>query len=201
MPHAPLEFYFDFSSPYSYLAAQTIDALAGEHDRRVTWRPIMIGAIFKHTGAQPLMDVPLKGAYARHDLARSARRLDVPFTMPAKFPLIALNAARGFYWLEAHDAAAAKRFAHAVYRAYWGEGRTVETPEQVAAIADNIGLDGAALAAAVTEPAIKERLRHATEAARAAGVFGVPTVIVAGEPFWGYDRFADLRAWLEHGGW
>ena len=81
-----LDFYFDFSSPYGYLAATRIAALAARHRRRVTWRPILLGPMFKAAGTAPLMSVPLKGPYSARDLLRTARFLQIPFMQPAEFP-------------------------------------------------------------------------------------------------------------------
>jgi hypothetical protein len=83
MPQA-VEFYFDFSSPYGYFAAAKIDALAARHGRSTIWRPILLGAVFKITGQQPLTTIPLKGSYAVHDLKRSARWFELPFRMPSQ---------------------------------------------------------------------------------------------------------------------
>jgi 2-hydroxychromene-2-carboxylate isomerase len=83
----PIDFYFDFSSPYGYLASTQIDGLAAKHGRAVTWRPILLGAVFKITGGQPLATIPLKNSYSAHDMARSARLLNVPFKLPTKFPV------------------------------------------------------------------------------------------------------------------
>ncbi|MBI4741684.1 MAG: DsbA family protein, partial [Betaproteobacteria bacterium] len=69
----PLDFTFDFSSPYGYLASEKIDALAGKYGRKVRWHPILLGVVFKATGATPLTQAPLKGEYSLHDFSRSAR--------------------------------------------------------------------------------------------------------------------------------
>ena len=71
---APIDFYFDFSTPYGYLAAERIDALAAKHGRSVTWRPMQLGDAFKLTGGQPLPSIPMKGEYATRDFLRSARQ-------------------------------------------------------------------------------------------------------------------------------
>ncbi len=81
----PIDFYFDYSSPYAYIAAQQIETLAARHGRSVDWHPILLGAIFPTTGGMPLVDIPLKGDYSRHDFARSARFAGVPFSMPPVF--------------------------------------------------------------------------------------------------------------------
>ena len=79
---APIEFYFDFSSPFGYLASEKIDALAAKHGREVLWRPFLLGATFKTTGLGPLVSVPMKGEYSKHDFIRSARLYGVTFKLP-----------------------------------------------------------------------------------------------------------------------
>ena len=80
--NAPIDFYFDFSSPYGYLAAQKIEALAAKYGRAVNWRPMLLGVAFKVTGGSPLPSVPLKGDYSKRDFLRSARFHGVPFREP-----------------------------------------------------------------------------------------------------------------------
>src|SRR5262249_3981008 len=96
----PIDFYFDFSSPYGYLPSTQIDALAARHGRSVAWRPFLLGAAFKLTGQRALTEQPLRGDYARRDFARSARLLKLPFILPQPFPFFALAASRAFYWLQ-----------------------------------------------------------------------------------------------------
>jgi 2-hydroxychromene-2-carboxylate isomerase len=197
----PLEFYFDFSSPYGYIASTQIDALAARHGRGVTWKPILLGAIFKVSGQSPLASQPLRGPYALHDFDRSARRLGVPFKLPDPFPFASLAAARAVYWLDETDPQKAKGLAQAVYHAAFGEGRDVRDPDAVADLAAGIGLDRDATLAAIQEPRVKERLRAEVDAAIARGVFGSPFIFVDGEPFWGSDRLAQVEDWLTRGGW
>lgn len=197
---APLEFYFDFSSPYSYLASEKIDQLAARFGRKVRWRPVLLGVIFKHTGAAPLTEVPLKGAYSKRDMARSARFMDVPFVMPTKFPLATQNAARAYYWLHDHDCAKARAFAHAVFRALYIADRDVSSPEVVLDLAAKLGIDTAACAAAMADEKYKQRLRDEVDAALNKGVFGAPFIICDGEPFMGADRLSQLEHWLTTGG-
>jgi len=197
----PIDFYFDFSSPYGYLASTRIDAVAARHGRTVTWRPFLLGVAFKATGQTPLAEQPLRGPYSLRDFARSARLLGVPFTLPTPFPFASLAACRTYYWLVDRDAGKAKALAHAVYRAAFGEGRDVRAVDAVAGIAQGIGIDPAAVKAACDDPAVKEKLKAATDAAIAGGVFGSPFVIVDGEPFWGHDRLEQVDRWLSTGGW
>ena len=134
----PIEFWFDFSSPYSYLASELIDELAAKHGRKVKWRPMMLGAAFKASGLPLLITVPLKGEYSKRDFDRSARFLGIPYKFPSKFPLATLAAARGYYWLHGEDCAKAREFAHAVFRAYWVDGRDISELPVVLEIVDQL---------------------------------------------------------------
>src|SRR5687768_16591972 len=148
---APIDFYFEFASPYGYLASTQIDAIGARHGRAVAWHPIMLGAAFKETGAKPLTETPLKGPYLLHDAPRFARLLGVPFTAPPVMPANSLAASRACIWLEANDPALARRLAQAVLHAHWGEGRDIGAPEQVAEIAAPLGIGRDALLAAVAD--------------------------------------------------
>jgi len=196
----PIDFYFDFSSPYSYLASEMIDELAAKYAREVSWRPILLGAAFQKSGLPLLVTVPLKGEYSLRDFDRSARFYGIPFKFPANFPLATQSAARGYYWLQAQDTKKARAFAHAVFRAYWVDGRDVSALGVVQEIAAGLGIDREALAEAVAAPELKDRLKSETDGAIAKGMFGAPYLIVDGEPFWGADRLPQLEKWLATGG-
>ena len=197
----PIDFYFDFSSPYGYFASTKVDDLAAKHGRSVVWRPILLGAVFKITGQQPLPTIPLKGSYAAHDLARSARLLKVPFKLPTKFPIGATAPSRAFYWVGDKDSALARKLAQALYHAYFAEDRDISNPEVTGNVAAKLGVDKGELTQALAEPAVKERLRIEVDAAIERGVFGSPYIVVDGEPFWGSDRLDQVEKWLQTGGW
>ncbi|WP_207484266.1 2-hydroxychromene-2-carboxylate isomerase [Arenibaculum pallidiluteum] len=192
----PLEFYFDFASPYGYLAATQVDAMAARHGRTVAWRPVLLGAIFKLTGMRPVVEQPLRREYLLRDAGRFARLLGVPLTVPPVVPANPLVASRAFWWLHDRDEAAAARFARAIYDAHWGQGRDISPSEAVLAIAAEQGLDTVALRDGVSDGAVKARLRAETERAIARGVFGAPFLFVDGEPFWGADRLDQVERWM-----
>jgi 2-hydroxychromene-2-carboxylate isomerase len=198
---ADIDFYFDFSSPYGYLASKRIDAIAAEFGRGVRWRPILLGAVFKITGQTPLIGQALRGPYHARDLARTARRLGVAFRLPQPFPFASVAAARAFYWLEQSNPRRAIDYAKVVFDTVFGDGLAVVTPAEAAQVGERIGLDGAALTAGMADSVVKERLRREVEAAIERGVFGSPFIFVDGEPFWGNDRLADVAEWLRSGGW
>ena len=197
----PIDFYFDFSSPYGCFAAAQIEDIATRHGRSVTWRPILLGAVFKVTNQQPLATIPLKGDYMERDLERTARLLSLPFKRPSKFPISTTAAARAFYAVVDKDQALAKRLASALYAAYFSQDRDISSPAVTLDVAAELGIDREALERALNDNAIKDRLRREVDAAISRGVFGSPYIVIDGEPFWGSDRLDQVERWLSTGGW
>lgn len=197
----PIDFYFEFSSPYGYIASQLADDFEKRVGRPLTWRPILLGAVFKHTGQAPLVEVPLKGEYSKHDFTRSARFHRVPYRHPEKFPIGTVAAMRAFYWAHDRDPRQAQALAKALYRAFFADGRDISAPAAVIEIAASVGIDAAALAAALEDPQLKDRAKREVDAAIARGVFGSPYLVIDGEPFWGVDRMAMAEEWVRTGGW
>ena len=194
---APLEFWFDFSSPYGYLAAQRIEALAARHGRGVDWRPMLLGVVFKATGAAPLTEVPIKGPYSKRDFQRSARFHGIDeFRMPSRFPIPTQAAGRILLWAKSRDASSAAGVARALLRAYWVDDRDISDPDVAAAAAGAAGLDVAAARAAVDDPVWKDALKREVAIGVERGVFGSPFVFADDEPFWGLDRFDQLDWFL-----
>ena len=197
----PIDFYFEFSSPYGYIASNLVDDLEKRTGRAVTWRPMLLGPVFKITGQPPLVDIPIKGEYAKRDFPRTARLHQVAYNHPAKFPIGTVAALRAFYWQSDRDPMQARALAKALYKAYFVEGVDISAPAAVVDIAASAGVDRASLMAALEDPAIKERAKREVDSAVAAGVFGSPFFIVDGEPFWGCDRMPMLEDWIRRGGW
>jgi len=197
----PIQFYYDFASPYGYMAATKISALAAKHGRSVEWKPILLGVVFKITGGVPLPSAPLKGDYSRRDMERSARLSGIPFKLPGKFPIAGQSPSRIIYSLESQGRARQEELTLALYHAYMVEDRDISSPETAADVAAARGLDRQKVLDAIADPVMKEKLKTETEAAIARGVFGSPYVIVDGEPFWGFDRLEQVDRWLQCGGW
>ncbi|SOZ14800.1 putative thioredoxin oxidoreductase [Cupriavidus taiwanensis] len=195
---AAIDFYFDFSSPYGYFASTRIDDLAQKYGRNVAWHPILLGVVFKTTGASPLPQLPLKGDYSWRDFERTARFHGIEYKRPTHFPLPTTHAARAMLWLQNHhgdDLAAA--FARSVYRALFVDDINIAEPAEIMKLAEPLGVDVQALDAGATSYQIKDQLKAEIEVAMAKGVFGSPFVIVDGEPFWGFDRFDQVEAHLK----
>jgi 2-hydroxychromene-2-carboxylate isomerase len=184
-----LDFHYDFSCPYAYLASTQIDALAARTGADLVYQPMLLGGVFRALGGPDTPSLnPAKARLNLLDMHRWAEHLGVPLVMPPTHPnrtVLALRAALA-------AGAALPRASHALFRAYWAEGRDLAQPEVVRAALDGAGLDGAALVARAEDPAIKDELRARTDAAVARGVFGAPACVVTvgdhSELYWGQDR-------------
>ena len=196
-----VDFYFEFSSPYGYIATQLAEDFEKRIGRPLRWRPILLGPVFKLTGQAPLSEIPMKGEYSKRDFPRSARMHKVAYAHPPRFPIGTVAAMRAFYWLSDRDPAAARRLAKALYKAYFVDGTDISSPQAVVDVAKTVPVDGAELAAALDDPALKARAKKEVDEAIHAGVFGSPFFIVDGEPFWGVDRMPMLEEWIRSGGW
>ncbi|MCB9594888.1 MAG: 2-hydroxychromene-2-carboxylate isomerase [Sandaracinaceae bacterium] len=179
-----IDFSFDFISPYAYLAWTQVHAVADRHGAAVRPVPILFAGLLNHWGHKGPAEIPPKRVYVFKDSFRRAARLGVPYGPPPSHPFNPLLALR-----VVHAAGMNRELIDALFAATWGEAphKGLEHPEVVAGCADAVGLDGAALLERATDPAIKAAVRDATEAAVRAGVFGVPTMSVGEEHFWGVD--------------
>lgn len=197
----PIDFYFDFSSPYGYLAAEMIEELGQRCGRAVNWHPILLGVVFKATGGQPLTMAPMKGPYSENDFRRSAAFYGVPYNAPSVFPIAGQNPSRAVLWMQNNHPAHAKKFALELYRAFFRGDRDISKLDVVGDIAAGLGYGADDVIAATQNDEIKNQLKANVEAAIAKGVFGSPFFIVDGESFWGADRLPMLEQWIKRGGW
>ena len=195
----PIDFYFDFSSPYSYIASEWIDALEARHGRTVNWKAILLGATFQAAELKSPVSYPIKREYSLHDFERSARFAGVPLKNPDKFPIPTQNAARVFWWLADQGGDRATQWARNCLRAYFARGVDLSDPQQLRQLAEDFGIGADAAESVWNDAAWKLRLKQENEAAIAAGVFGAPFFMVDGEPFWGNDRRPQIERWLEKG--
>ena len=196
---APIDFYFDFSSPYGYLASEQIEALAARHGRAVMWHAIVLDAQFQPQGGVKIPLALLRTEYARRDCERSAAFLGLPYQTPSPYPVHTEHAARAFQWLSDRNPDEARAFAHGVFRAYFVEGRNIAEVAVLLEIAATLGLDREEVSNAFSDLATKARLKAEIDLAEARGVFGSPFFIVEGEGFWGPDRLPQLERWLATG--
>jgi 2-hydroxychromene-2-carboxylate isomerase len=199
MLKAAIDFYFDFSSPYSYIASEWIEALAARHARTVSWNAMLLGVTFQAAELKSPVSYPVKREYTLLDFERSARFAGVPYKLPAKFPIPTQNAARLFWWLHDKNATSAASWARHALRAYFTRGVDLSDAASLKMLAAEFGIDAAEAEAVWSDPRWKARLKEVCEQAVARGVFGAPWFFVDGEPFWGNDRRAQIERWLERG--
>jgi 2-hydroxychromene-2-carboxylate isomerase len=189
-----IRFHFDFLSPYAYLAWTQIHGVAEAEGASVEPMPILFAALLNHHGQKGPAEIPSKRTYVFKDATRRAALLGVPFGLPPSHPFRPLLALRAATIAPAEHRRA---LIDGLFAETWGgSGDGVEDPAVVRRVAERAGLDGAALLAQAESHEAKDALRAATEEAIAAGVFGVPTMRVGSELFWGLDSLDLVRLHL-----
>jgi len=179
-----VEFFYDFTSPYSYLASTRVEEMVRRAGGEVRFRPFLLGGVLKATGNRSPIETPAKGRHMLKDLERWARRLGVPFIFPRTFPVPSILALRCALSADKHGKLVP--FTHAVFRACWADGQDISSPDALAHIARAVGLEGAALVSAA--PGEKESLVRSTSEAVERGAFGAPAFFLGQEMWIGNDR-------------
>jgi 2-hydroxychromene-2-carboxylate isomerase len=198
MADPTVDVWFDFASPYSYLAVHRIRPLARAAGVRVRLRPMLLGPILRAQGFEtsPFNVYPDKGRYMWRDLERLCAELGLPFRRPDPFPQNGLRAARTA--LVGLAEAWGEDFCRAVFHAEFGEARQIDDPGVIAGILARLDVDAGRVLTLTEAAETKLRLRLETEAAQRLGIFGVPsTVTPDGELFWGNDRLDQALAWAK----
>lgn len=193
-PMYPVDFYFDYSSPFSYIASERAERMVG---RALRWKPFLLGGLFKTIGAP---DVPFftqsepKRKHTVRDLDRQAARGGIPFRWPSRFPMNTVLALRVTLAAFSSEPERTPVLLHRLFRAYWAEDLDISDAGVVERLSTEAGFDGAALVGRASHPEVKDALRRATDEAVLAGVFGAPTFVVhpgsGRDPalYWGADR-------------
>ncbi len=195
-----IDFFFDCSSPWTYLAFHNIQPMAQEIDVPLRWRPILVGGVFNSVNpsvyAQRESPVPVKLAYMRKDLQDWARFSGLKITMPPTvFPVNSVKVMRACIWLLAHHGAQKMpEFARAVFEAYWSHDQDISQDTVIDAVCKRCGTDAPQLLHGITTQAIKDQLKANTEELVRRGGFGSPTIFVGDDMYFGNDRIALVRA-------
>ncbi len=193
-----LEFWFDFHSPWAYLAATRIEGLAARHALSVRWRPLhlpRLNEVIK--GRRPLEENPAFVAWYRQDLQDWAELCGVRIRYHPDYPLRPARALRAA--LRADEFGAVAAFSLAVFGAYWSEHRDISDLDVLGELAATCGLDRAEISQAAEDDRYRRMLEANTDEAIGRGVFGVPSIFWQGKLFFGNDRFALLEHWIERG--
>jgi 2-hydroxychromene-2-carboxylate isomerase len=198
---APLEFWFDFASPYSYLAAMRVEEACAGAAVPLVWKPFLLGPIFSaQLGIKdsPLNANPSRGRYVWRDVERLCAKLDLPLRKPSVFPRNGVRAARlacmgaGQSWIGA--------YVRAVFQANFSKDQEIADAEILKSVLSSLNLDVAEILIRAESPVEKSKLRANTDAATARGVFGGPTFFIGDEMFFGQDRLEEAIAWAGRDG-
>jgi 2-hydroxychromene-2-carboxylate isomerase len=193
---ASLEFFFDCSSPWTYLAFHRIEELAKETGATLIWKPILVGGVFNAVNPsvyeQRAKPVKAKARYYAKDLRDWIRHVGIEIGQPAVFPVNSVQAMRGAF--VALDAGCIGRYARAVFEAYWRDLRDISQAEVLAEVVTSVGLDRDEFFARIAAPETKQRLRDTTDELVARGGFGSPTLFVDHDDmYFGNDRLVLVR--------
>lgn len=194
---AQLDFWHDFASTYSYLAAMRAEPLAEAAGVTLSWRPFLLGPIFVAQGwtTSPFNIYPVKGRYMVRDIERLCAERGLTFRLPEPFPQNSLLAAR---LALAVPEALRPAFSRAIYLAEFGEGRSISDEGLLGDILQRLGLNAAELFEHARSDSLRARLRGETQTAREIGLFGAPSFVAGdGEIFWGDDRLEQALAWAK----
>jgi 2-hydroxychromene-2-carboxylate isomerase len=192
-----IEFYFDCSSPWTYLAFHNIQPLAKEFGVPIAWKPILVGGIFNSINPSVYESrktpVPAKARYTKKDLADWARLAGLRIKMPPTvFPVNSVKAMRGCIWLGSEDKMLP--FATKVFEAYWGDDRDISQDDVLTDICGACGIDPAAFFTGIADPKIKDTLKQNTDDVMARGGFGSPTIYLdKTDMYFGNDRMPLIR--------
>jgi 2-hydroxychromene-2-carboxylate isomerase len=197
---ATVEFWFEFASTYSYLAASRIEKAAHAAGVMIVWRPFLLGPIFKAQGwdDSPFNVYPVKGRYMWREMERLCERYGLPLRHPTQFPRNGLLAAR--VATAGGDAGWVPAFVRSVYRANFGEDRDIADRSVLDALLRDVGTDPQAVLADAESARVKDHLRATTEQAQRLGIFGAPSFVTRGELFWGNDRLEDALTFAREQG-
>ena len=185
-----LEFFYDCSSPWTYLAFSKIEDVGLRHDAELIWRPILVGGLFNtvnpsvyESRAKPL---PVKAKYYVKDLRDWTQFYGLKIGNPSVFPVNSVKAMRGAFVANEHRIIA--QYSRRVFESYWGDDRDISQDEVLREIVREVGLDEKEFFSKITSDEYKARLRENTEELIARGGFGSPTMFVEGSMFFGNDR-------------
>nr|WP_295083899.1 2-hydroxychromene-2-carboxylate isomerase [uncultured Roseateles sp.] len=196
---APIDFYFDFASPYGYIASAVIDQLAERHGRSVNWHVIVLDANFNSLERIRIPNNVMRSDYIRRDAERLATYYGVAYKTPSTLGLHTEQAARIFHWINDRNPQQGREFAKQVLQAYFVKDQNIAASEVLQAICEELAISADDFQEASSGTASRARLKAEVDMAEARGVFGSPFFIVEGERFWGNDRLPQLERWLANG--
>jgi 2-hydroxychromene-2-carboxylate isomerase len=193
---APLQFWFDLASTYSYVAALRIEQACAQAKVPLEWKPFLLGPIFAEQlgiSDSPFNANPVRGRYMWRDLERLCAKHGLPWRRPSVFPRNSVLAAR--VACAGTSEPWGPRFVRAAFRANFAEDRDISDPATLSALLANLAVEPAPTLERAVSPDLRARLRANTAEAMQLGIFGAPSFVVSGELFFGQDRLEDALDW------
>jgi len=190
-----VEFYYDFSSPYTYIASERIEKICQESGASIEWKPFLLGGVFNEIGSTPAAQIDNKINYLKRDMIMCADYYDVPLNFPEVFPLNSVRAMRGAFAASEQDKLV--EYNHLMFRLYFVKETDLSHPEILAEAVGGIGIDPEWFTQRIAEQDIKDMLRDETNIAVQRGIFGAPTMFVDDKMYWGNDRLDFLCRYLK----
>ncbi|WP_025805391.1 2-hydroxychromene-2-carboxylate isomerase [Pseudomonas chlororaphis] len=183
-----VEFFFDLGSPTSYLAYTQLPKICAQTGSQLIYQPMLLGGVFKATGNASPISIPAKGRYMLQDLARYARRYEVPLAFNPHFPINTLLLMRAVTGMQLRHPQRFVAFIDCLFRALWVEKRNLNDQATVAAVLSEGGFDPLEVLTLTNDEEVKNALKDKTEQALQRGVFGAPSMFVDNQLFFGQDR-------------
>jgi len=180
------DFYFDFGSPYSFLAHKKIIKIEKENSIKIKYKPVLLGGLLKSAGIKANADIPIKGKYMIRDCKLCAEQDGVQFKFNSYFPIITLNLMRCVLVAEKNNFK--QNFVNKVFDAIWKDGLNLNDNLIVEKLLKNLDINPKNFLMEAIEPKIKNELKKRTDEAYNNGIFGVPTFMINNKIFWGQDR-------------
>jgi 2-hydroxychromene-2-carboxylate isomerase len=190
-----VEFYYDFSSPYSYLASTKIEGICAKYRAELDWRPFLIGGVYKETGNRAPLEVPAKKAYMIQDVKNWANHYGIELNFPDLFPVNSVKSMRGA--LVAKEQGRIGDYTHTLFKFYWVRNDDISQDDILRLALNDLDMDHELFIKRINEQEIKDELRTETAEAVRRGAFGAPTIFVGDKMFWGNDRLLFVESYLK----
>lgn len=190
-----VEFYYDFSSPYTYIASERIEQICEDNGAELEWKPFLLGGVFNAIGLTPAVQIDNKFNFLKKDVIQSAEFYGVELNFPELFPLNSVRSMRGAF--AAQEKGKLLEYNHEMFKLYWTEGIDLSKADIIGETVSKIGIDTEWFVNRIAEQEIKDMLRDETNIAIERGVFGAPTIFVDDQMYWGNDRLDFLDRYLK----
>ncbi len=184
----PIEFYFDFSSPYSYLGYKELKKLEKKNPIKIKYMPVFLGGLHNSAGVTPAAFISLKAKYMIKDTKLVSEKKNIKFKFNSYFPIKTVNFMRGFIISEKEGFE--KIYVEKIFNAIWKDGLNMNDPIVIEKVLKNMDLNPRIFLSKAADIKIKDRLRKLTNEALKKGIFGAPTFMINKKIFWGQDRLS-----------